>query len=116
MRSIFGLLVCTALAAGCGDDDPSGDTWESFAQPFFATNCTSCHSTANVGTARNGAPEDFNWDDEASVRMQLVLIRRAAGPTTATTSPYMPPSDSTGPRPSESDRQRLADWIDDGAP
>lgn len=89
-------------------DAPGQDTWDAFAQTFFVTYCTRCHSTENVGDERNFAPEGLNWNDEASVRANLSRIRNAIG-----VGNFMPPS---APTPSCDERLRLVRWIDLGAP
>ncbi|MEZ4339646.1 MAG: hypothetical protein R3B82_23730 [Sandaracinaceae bacterium] len=85
-----------------------GDTYTTFASPFLETYCTRCHSTSLTGDARNGAPDGFDWDDEASVREHLGEIRRAVG-----VQNYMPPED---PTPSCEERHRIVRWIDADAP
>lgn len=89
-------------------DPIDGDDYETFAAPFLARFCTRCHSTALAGDDRNGAPDDLSWDDEAIVRENLDIIRRAVGVLN-----YMPPHD---PTPSCAERQRMVRWIDAGAP
>ena len=107
----------TALVNGCPpwaaplttpDGGAGGDTWTSFAQPFFATYCTRCHSSTLAGNARNGAPDGYNWDDEATVRAHLDVIRSAVGVVN-----FMPPND---PQPPCDDRRRVVRWIDADAP
>jgi hypothetical protein len=107
----------TLLANGCPpltaplttpDGGAGGDTWASFAQGFFASNCTRCHSSTLTGAARNGAPDGYNWDDETAVRAHLDNIRSAVG-----VGNFMPPSD---PRPSCDERRRIVRWIDAAAP
>jgi hypothetical protein len=90
------------------DGGAGGDTWTSFAQPFFGSYCTRCHSSTLTGAARNGAPDGYNWDDEASVRAHLDMIRTAVG-----VGNFMPPSD---PRPACDARRRVVRWIDAAAP
>lgn len=85
-------------------DPIDGDTYVTFAQPFFAAYCTRCHGTAVVGDDRNGAPVGYNWDDEASVRAHRPEMRSIVGVLN-----LMPP---TVPRPSCDDRRRLVRWID----
>lgn len=87
-------------------DPIGGDTWATFAQGFFASYCTTCHATTAVN--RNGAPVGYDWDDEASVRAHLAMIRDAVG-----VGNYMPP---VAPAPSCDERARLVRWIDGGAP
>ena len=106
----------TLLVNGCpplndtqvdADGGAGGDTWSSYAMGFFAGYCTRCHSTANTGSARNGAPDGYNWDDQASVNAHLAEIRDAVG-----VSNFMP---LNPPNPACSERKRIVRWIDSGA-
>ena len=90
------------------DGGAGGDTWTTFAQPFFASYCTRCHSSTLTGAARNGAPDGYNWDDQAAVRAHLDAIRTAVG-----VGNFMPPS---APLPPCDDRRRIVRWIDADAP
>jgi hypothetical protein len=135
MRAIFVLLICltagcgsptapaldlampdmTVVVNGCpswvdpiaSPGDPiDGDTWQTYAQGWFASWCTRCHSTTAVD--RQGAPSGYDWDVEYAVRAHLSMIRNAVGVMN-----FMP---LTAPLPSCDDRRRLARWIDAGAP
>ncbi len=90
------------------DGGAGGDTWANFAQGFFASYCTRCHSSTLTGIARNGAPDGFDWDVQATVLMYLPMIRDAVG-----VSNFMPPD---APAPTCAERQRLVRWIDADAP
>ena len=93
-------------------DDIGGDTFQSFARPFFAQWCLRCHSSARTTpAARNGAPEGFNWDVESSVRANLDRIRLQVGVYNT-----MPLLDGIDPLPTCDERRRLIRWIDAGAP
>jgi hypothetical protein len=87
-------------------DNIGGDTYSSYAKGFFAMWCTRCHSTTAVD--RQGAPASYNWDDEASVRAHLAMIRNAVG--VQNFMPFNPPN------PSCDERKRLVRWIDAAAP
>ena len=89
-------------------DTIGGDTYQTFARPFFTTWCVRCHSVTLATPARSGAPEEFNWDVEASVRANLGRIRTQVGVLNS-----MP---LTPPLPSCDERRRLTRWIDAGAP
>jgi hypothetical protein len=102
-----GCNVLTAPLASPGDPI-DGDTYETFASGFFTDYCTRCHGTTVVEPEREGAPLDRNWDDEASVRMYLPLIRSWVGELNA-----MPLGD---PMPTCDERARLVRWIDAAAP
>ena len=90
------------------DGGAGGDTWASFAQGFFASYCTRCHSSTLTGVARNGAPDGYDGDDEATVRLHLDVIRSAVG-----VGNFLPP---TAPTPTCAERQRIVRWIDAAAP
>ena len=85
------------------------DDYASFAAPFFTSYCIACHSTANTGDARMGAPPGRNWDDESSVRMYLMEMRFWVGEINV-----MPLGE--GPKPTCDERRRLVRWIDAAAP
>ena len=106
------LLVngCAPLTTNQADADggAGGDTWSSYAMGFFATYCTRCHATALTGAARNGAPDGYNWDDQATVNAHLAEIRDAVG-----VSNFMP---LNPPNPTCAERQRIVRWIDGAAP
>lgn len=101
---------CNVLSAPLAmpGDPIDGDTWSTFAEGFFSSYCTRCHATTLMDAARNGAPIDRNWDDEASVREHLPLIRQWVGELNA-----MPIGD---PKPSCEERARIVRWIDANAP
>lgn len=90
------------------DGGAGGDTWASYASGFFTMYCTRCHSTTLSGNARNGAPDGYDWDDEATVRAHLDMIRDAVG-----VSNFMP---FTPPDPTCAERKRIVRWIDAAAP
>lgn len=85
-----------------------GDTYASFAMPLFQSFCVRCHATTVTGDDRNGAPVDYDWDDETSVRAHLAEIRNAIGVLN-----FMP---LTPPAPSCDQRRRMVRWIDAAAP
>jgi hypothetical protein len=101
---------CPSLTGMLGPhlDDGGPDTYASWAQGFFTSYCSRCHSSTLSGNARNGAPLGYDWDSLSIVRMHLSQMRTAVG-----VQNFMPPSD---PLPPCSDRERLVRWIDDGAP
>jgi hypothetical protein len=89
-------------------DPIDGDSWATYAQGFFATWCTRCHSSMRSGAARNGAPDGYNWDDLTAVHAHIDNIRSAVG-----VGNFMPPND---PLPPCSERRRIVRWIDAAAP
>lgn len=67
-------LLLALLLAGCTETAPSelGDcptdstmTWSSV-EIAFADNCARCHATSLTGTARQSAPDGWDYDDPAS--------------------------------------------------
>ena len=88
-------------------------TWDSFGQQFFADYCTRCHSTELSGAARQGAPNDHNFDSAELVRDELDHTdeQAAAGPDSVNT--LMPIG---GPTPTEDERKQLGEWLACGAP
>ena len=120
------LFVLTLLAFGCGDsssddsvssDDSATDdsdppkvecddaiTWDSWAQEFFATYCTRCHSSENTGAERHNAPEGANFDTYAGVEKRWnYIIEMATG-----FNPRMPPQE---PRPTDEEREIPYAWL-----
>ena len=121
------LLVLSLVAFGCGDsssddsvsaDDSSGTddsdppkvecdksiTWDSWAEKFFATYCTECHSSDKTGAARHGAPETANFDTYEGVEARWnYIIEMATG-----FNPRMPPQE---PRPTDEEREVLYAWL-----
>ncbi len=117
-------LLITALlsfAWGCVEQDeedvdldPTGDTqddqticgrdWESELQPFFDNYCVRCHSEYQMGTARNGAPEGYNWDSQDEVLAAGELIIEQLRDDGA-----MPPS---APYPGKQEKDRIISWLD----
>jgi hypothetical protein len=99
-----------------GEDEgtPSGAecdstlTYENFGMAFMTSYCTGCHSSTLSGTARNGAPEDHDYDTLDGILLVAEHIdeHAAAGPDA--TNDLMPPLD---PRPSQAEREQLGAWL-----
>lgn len=114
-------ITPVTLANGCPSlvapvarrgDDIGGDTYQSFARPFFAAWCLHCHSSSlKTPAQRNGAPEEYNWDVEPVVRANLDRIRQQVGVYNT-----MPLLDGRDALPTCDERRRLIRWIDAGAP
>lgn len=119
------LALCPVLwLAACEEDEegsPSGAvcpenstlTWDNFGKPFMTNYCTRCHSTALTGSARQGAPNDHNFDSAELVREEIEHTdeQAAAGPDAVNT--LMPIG---VPTPSEDERRKLGEWLACGAP
>lgn len=122
-----GGLECSFPCLVAHEGDPAGgDTYASFAAPFFETYCIRCHSTERTvncfnevnPTCRSGAPFGANWNDPASIRTHIAHIRDAVA---VGEDLFMPPDLPTTPDPSKpaptcEERYRIARWIDSGAP
>lgn len=101
-------------AQACIDHGWTGLTYASFGQPFMASYCTSCHSTAS--TNRRGAPQGIDFDTLDGIQayaadIDLVTGMNIAGTVKNTT---MPPRGL--PAPVDTDRQRISCWIAYGLP
>jgi len=114
-------LLLGACAGDSGEGTPSGAecpeesslTWETFGENFMASYCTRCHSGSLSGSARNGAPNDHNFETLQLVQDQLEHIdtQAAAGPSAV--NEEMPLG---APMPTEAERRQLGEWIACGAP
>lgn len=122
-RCVLGLLFVVQFA-GCDHEDeaiPSGATcpegstltWGTFGKGFMDSYCTRCHSTTLTGSARQGAPNDHNFDSVELVRVELDHTdeQAAAGPDSV--NALMPIGT---PTPSEAERRQLGEWLACGAP
>ncbi len=119
---VLGLLVVVQLA-GCDEEEstPSGATcpedspltWDTFGKTFMTSYCTRCHSTMLTGSARQGAPNDHNFDSVELVREEIEHTdeQPAAGRDPVNT--LMPPG---APTPTEAGRRQLGEWLACGAP
>jgi len=113
-RSGLGAAAMLALFGGCAEaeTDDSGAcsdvpavSYETFGDGFLTENCRTCHTSGQ--TVRQGAPDDVNFDDAASVWAikDRVLARAAVDP------PTMPPLGGT----TADDRYLLRIWLECGA-
>jgi mono/diheme cytochrome c family protein len=103
----LGLPPPEGPAAPAECDEPGAPTYANFGGPFLQTNCTSCHSSALPAGARQGAPLSSNLDnaDDIIDQMDRILVRTVEQET-------MPPAART----SDAERERLALWLECGAP
>jgi hypothetical protein len=110
---VGGVLATVAALSGCGQNslgDPTGSTcpststltYDSFGKAFFATNCLSCHASKEI--------PHFNSVEE--IRLSKDDIDRAAASGPNATNTYMPEDGDV----SDSDRQKLGEWLACGAP
>jgi uncharacterized membrane protein len=98
----FALFVVAGLAAGCGTEatpPPLVDCTKVTPQRYSALTiwpkCTSCHSSALMGAARNMAPVGTNFDtfEAAKAKAGAAASRVNLG--------QMPPAGATQPTPDE---------------
>ncbi|MCL4233334.1 MAG: hypothetical protein KJ042_02330 [Deltaproteobacteria bacterium] len=118
---LFALVTALLVAWGCvekdeedvdleseGESDETqticGRDWETELQPFFDAYCVRCHSEYQQGSARNGAPEGYNWDSQDEVLAAGELIIEQLRDDGA-----MPPS---APYPGKQDKDRIISWLD----
>jgi uncharacterized membrane protein len=127
-------LLMAHGGGGCGGDDDHDDdaevgpptgavcpeegttlTYDNFAETFFSTYCTRCHSADVTGADREGAPSDHNFDThfEAVVLADHIDQMAGAGPDSVNTT--MPPNDG-GDVPTEAERRQLSEWLACGGP
>lgn len=93
--------------AGAEVDASAGETWATFAQGFFATYCSECHSAA----PRNYTTITDIQRDAISIRCGVSDVRLDG--CAPSPSPRLFPV-GPGARPSDEERQRLVAWIADG--
>jgi uncharacterized membrane protein len=116
-KLLLGCVLVAGLAAACGGDDgdDSGnpadgtctDTYANYAEPFFKTNCNSCHNAAGFKTLGGG---EIQLDTQALVVEHKQHVIEHAVELKA---PIMPFGSTTGLP--EAERQRLKKWYDCGA-
>lgn len=127
----IGLALAALAACGSGGGDDEGDTvtgnptqavcpdggtaltYEDFGSAFMASYCQRCHSAEVDGSARNGAPDDHNFDTQVECQALADHIDELAGSGPGATNVEMPPSQ---PRPTLAERRMLSEWLACGAP
>lgn len=121
--TIAAFIACSLISCSGSDGgsaDPEGNatgstcnstsrpSYESFGRAFMTEFCTRCHSSTLTGSARNGAPEDHDFDTLEGILSVREHIDRLAGAGPNATNTIMPPSGKT---PSEGQRRLLAEWL-----
>lgn len=96
--------------AHTGATCPEGSTltYDNFAEPFFASYCTRCHSSQLSGDARMGAPVGADFDTLEGILAHAHHVDQYAAAGPQATNTLMPPSD---PRPSVAERLQLGEWL-----
>lgn len=102
--------------SGCASAGLTGLTYASFAQGFFGTYCTRCHSASKTGADRNGAPGDHNFDTLGGIQQWADQIDQVAAmnPDGSVKNTFMPFDHN--PDPDDLGRKKLACWIVAGLP
>lgn len=106
----------TALETGstCPDMAHPTITYSGWAQYFFASYCTRCHSsTLTTSDERNGATIHANWDDLPTIRSYTKEIDSFAAGGPNGINHIMPPN---GAMPSDDERIMLGEFLACGAP
>jgi cytochrome c5 len=98
--------AATPSGAACPTD--STLTYESFGKAFMDQYCMRCHASAVAGPARNGAPDDHNFDLLSDIELMAEHIDGAAAAGPNAINVTMPPTD---PKPSEAERRQLGEWL-----
>jgi len=113
MRWLFIAVVACAEPQGevthsmCPSTDPPSYT--TFGQVFFETYCLECHSQANTGDARQGAPVTIDFDTRALVRESTSNIDKQAAWGPDAHNSLMPPDGHR--EPTDAERVRLGEYI-----
>ena len=107
------LASCGGGSTGATCPPESTLTYENFGRPFMQSYCLRCHSSSLTGGARKFAPASHNFDTAQDVKQHRVDIDARAGAGPAGVRESMPPD---GPKPSEEERRKLAQWLACGAP
>lgn len=120
------MLFLAVVALSCGPPTPATGkptgatcpssqtlTYANFGKSFVQTYCLRCHSATVAGAARNGAPDDHNFDALEDVKPLAEHIDELAGAGPAGTNTLMPNGD---PLPSVQERRNLSEWLACGAP
>jgi len=128
LTGLSGLSACNdddAADHGHGPDDhnaevgpmtgatcPDGSTltYDSFGKKFMQDYCLGCHSSSVKGAARNGAPDDHNFDSLAEISLLKNHIDELAGSGPEATNDIMPPAQVTK-KPTLEERKKLSEWL-----
>jgi hypothetical protein len=130
---VLGLVMTPLLAleVGCGGQerpgqgaefgDPTGAvcpdtsslTYDNFGRQFVEDYCLRCHSRDLLGSRREGAPLDHNFDSHFECQALADHMDQMAGSGPDATNLQMPPD---APRPSTAERRKLSEWLACGAP
>lgn len=116
--SLSGSAAAAGATSTTAATSTAGDTWDSYGQGFFVTYCVSCHNDDNTGDATRNFHERSVVDAQAS---EIACgVSKSTADWTARGCSGFPPARQFpiggGPKPSDSDRDRLVAWIDAALP
>ncbi len=102
----------------------SADTWGNYAQGFFVTYCTSCHTVGASGDPTVGTALDFTHYGQVQAHGASIQCGVAVTQDPSWSCASFPParqfpicnSGCTNPKPSNAERTRLSAWITAGMP
>jgi hypothetical protein len=131
MKSAFCLVTVLTLVAcsssssptasnpdgsASGDDGGgSGDTWQSWAQGFFAMYCVSCHNSTDT-TGRDFSKQAIVVLNAPVIRCGVAVTQEASwncDPQGAQAKQF---PIGNGPKPTDAERNRVVAWLSAGAP
>jgi hypothetical protein len=98
-------------AAGASD---GGDTWDSWAQGFFATYCVSCHS-ASDSTGRDFRSKSIVVANRLVIRCGVATVQDPGWACAPSPVARQFPI-GNGPKPTDAERARVVAWITAGCP
>jgi hypothetical protein len=90
-----------------------GDTWDSWAQGFFATYCVSCHGANDP--ARDFRSKSVVVSERLEIRCGVAAMQDPSWACAAFPPPRQFPI-GTGPKPTDAERARAVAWITAGCP
>ncbi len=111
-------------AGSDGGGPDAGDTWTDYAQGFFATYCTSCHTVGGPGDPSAATGLDFTQyaDVQANgptIRCGVAVTQEPSWGCSGSPAAEQFPicnSGCTNAKPSDAERDRLVAWISAGMP
>lgn len=104
MAAVSPSLDQSQAQSSVNTDDERAASFEKFAKPFLKQNCLRCHEGDNRMGGVRVDQLDAKFDDQQIATWEAVRERIDAG--------TMPPK-SAKPQPSDADRERMTQWIDD---
>lgn len=104
-KSILAIIASSFAMSNVLAIEPVYEGEDGILAKVFTSNCIACHSTDNVGAARNNAPVDVNFNNYAVASTNgNKAVQRGV------TLMNMPPSFSQKPRLDNEQKQALKNW------